>query len=86
MAFDRENLTIVTNNVKSGVVPAKYWFYNESDDTVTTAGYFTDLRLHVGDIIEVLKADYTSISVYRVSAVTTAGAATAVILTSILPA
>jgi len=84
MAFNRENLTIQTNNVKAGVVPSKWFYHNAANDVVTGAGFFVDFRLSVGDIIEVLTADFTSISVYRVSAVTD-GAATVVILTSFNP-
>jgi hypothetical protein len=84
MAFTRENLTIMSNNVKSGVVPAPYFYYNEAGDTVTDAGFFVDTRLNVGDIIQELKADYTVLTFYRVSA-TTAGAATVLALTTVTP-
>lgn len=84
MAFDRENLSIITNNVKAGVVPSKWMFWNESSDTVTAAGYFTDNRLAVGDQIEVVVAAYTSVLHYYVSAVSS-GAATAVILSASTP-
>lgn len=77
MAFNRENLTIVNNNVKNGSTPKLYTFWNESTDDVTAAGYFTDKRLAVGDQIEVLAAAYTSSIRYRVSAVSD-GAATVI--------
>jgi len=80
MAFNRENLSIVVNNAKSGVVPSLWFFWNESTDTVTDAGYFTDKRLNVGDQIEVLAAAFTSSIRYRVSSVTD-GAATAIATT-----
>ena len=75
MAFDRENLSIVVNNVKAGVVPSQWFYYDEDGDTVTAAGYITDARVRVGDQVEVLAAAYTSSTLYRVSAVTS-GAAT----------
>jgi hypothetical protein len=76
MAFDRKNLSVIVNNVKSGNVPSLWLFYNSASDTVTTSGYFTDKRLNVGDQIDVLAANYQSIVRYRVSAVSATGAAT----------
>jgi len=73
--FDRENLSIVVNNVKSGVVPSQWLYYNDGDGTVTAAGFITDYRVLVGDQVDSLSDDYTTIVRYRVSAVT-AGAAT----------
>ena len=84
MAYDNKNLTISSGNVKSGAVPAMYTFYNSASDTVTSAGYFVDSRLVVGDIIIVQTADFTSITFYRVSAVVS-GAATVLALTSVNP-
>lgn len=77
MAFDRANLSIVVNNIKKGIVPSHFVFYNEDTDTVTAAGYMTDRSLTVGDQITVLAAAFTSTILYRVSAIT-AGAATLV--------
>ncbi len=77
MAFDRENLSIVVNNIKAGVVPSQWVYYDESGDTVTAAGYINDIRVRVGDQVDVLAAAYTSTTLYRVSAVTD-GAATLV--------
>lgn len=76
MAFNRNNLSIVVNNAKSGVVPSLWFYYNDGDDTVTAAGFFTDKRLLVGDQIDVLNDAYTAITRYRVSAVSATGAAT----------
>jgi hypothetical protein len=69
MAFNRENLSIVVNNVKAGVVPSQWLYWNEASDTVTTANFFADGALRVGDQIDVLVANFTSITRYRVSAV-----------------
>ena len=77
MAFNRENLTIIANNAKSGTVPAMWLYWNEASDTVTDAGYIVDTRVRVGDQIDVLVAAFTSFVRYRVSAVTD-GAATLV--------
>ncbi len=76
MAFNRENLTIMANNAKAGVVPTLWLYWNEASDTVTAAGFFTDKRLAVGDQIDVLVAAFTSFIRYRVSAVSATGAAT----------
>ena len=81
MAFNRENLTIMTNNVKSGVVPSWYSYWNEASDTVTAAGFFTDYRLVVGDQVLVLAANYAAWLPYKVTAVTS-GAATVVLSTT----
>jgi len=75
MAFTRENLSIYTNNVKNGVVPATYSYYDEDGDTVTDAGFFDDIRLNVGDQIWVIAAAYTSQVLYNIASVS-AGAAT----------
>lgn len=68
MAFNRENLSIVVNNVKSGEVPSQWLYYNDGDDTLTAAGFFTDNRLNVGDQIDAVSDDYKTITRYRVSA------------------
>lgn len=78
MAYNVENLSIVVNNVKKGIVPSHYIYWDEDGDTVTSAGFFTDKRLAVGDQILVLAAAFTSTALYRVSAVSAAGAATVV--------
>lgn len=59
----------MTNNVKAGVVPAVYAYWNEDDDTVTGAGFFVDYRLNVGDQIWVIADDYTAQVLCYVSAV-----------------
>jgi hypothetical protein len=61
MAFKNENLSSVANNCKTGVVPALWMYYNEANDTVTTAGY---IPAHYGvstrDQVIVVKSDGTS--------------------------
>ena len=84
MAFTNEQLTCMTNNVKSGVVPAVFFYYNSGGDDVTATSYFVDRRLGVGDIIQELSADYTVLTFYRVSAVS-GGAATVTALTTVTP-
>ncbi len=81
MAFTRENLSVMNNNVKSGVVPTWYNYWNEADDTVTGAGFFTDQRLVVGDQVLVLADDYAAWLPYKVTAVAS-GAATVVASTT----
>ena len=39
MAFKEQNLSCVSNNQKTGVVPAIWVYWNEAADTVTTAGF-----------------------------------------------
>lgn len=75
MAFNRENLSVMVNNAKSGTVPATYSYWNEANDTVTAAGFFTDKRLNVGDQMDVIASAYTARVPYYVSAVSN-GAAT----------
>jgi hypothetical protein len=75
MAFNRENLSIVVNNAKSGTVPSQWLYYNDGDDTVTAAGFFADGSLEEGDQIDCLSDDYTTLTRYRVSEVS-GGAAT----------
>ena len=76
MAFDRENLTTVTNNVKSGVVAAKWLYVNQADDDVTAASYFSDLRLRAADVIEVVNSTGAVSVRYYVASVTDAGVVT----------
>ena len=75
--FNRENLSMITNSTKNGIVPAYFTYHNESYDTVTASGFFVDYRLAVGDSIRVLSADYLTFAEYSVSAVSS-GAATVV--------
>lgn len=79
MAFDRENLTIMVNSLKNGIVPTKYLYYNELSDTVTATGFFDDVRIQVGDLIDVVAADYLSVASYSISAVAS-NAGTAVLI------
>jgi hypothetical protein len=81
MAFSTNNLTILGGENKNGVVPSWFSYYNEDGDTVTTAGYFVDYRLNVGDQIFVLAADYAAWLPYKVTAVSS-GAATVVVSTT----
>lgn len=77
MAYSIDNLIPVAGNGKRGNAPMLYAFWNEAGDTVTTAGYFANKALSVGDQIEVIADDYTTSVKYRVSAVAN-GAATVV--------
>jgi len=75
MAYDIENLVSLGGNGKRGVIPNVYMYYNSANDTVTTADYFNNIALAVGDQIMVVNAAYTAQVWYRVSAVS-AGKAT----------
>ncbi len=84
MAFNRENLTIIGNSAKAGIVPT-LWFYHSADnDTITATSYFNDDRLTVGDVIMSLNSGSTVLVFNRVSAVVNAGA-TVVPLTTVTP-
>ena len=76
MAFTRENLTTITNNVKSGVVIKKWLYVNEASDTVTTASFFSDMRFVVGDQIEVISSNGGARVTYYVASVTDKGVVT----------
>jgi len=78
MAFDIANLTIISNNQKSGNVPALWLYYNENGDTMTTAGAITTGRFTVGDQVNVIDADYGNNTFYNVTVVTDAGVVTLV--------
>ena len=86
MAFVKENLTIMTNNVKAGVVPSVWIYYNADDDDLTTLGSIVERRMTVGDLVLNYKADYSTLSFYRVSVVTAgSGAIDCVLLTALAP-
>lgn len=68
MAFNRHNLTIVTNNMKAGSVPSVWAYYNEDSDMVTSTNYFAEGRLTVGDQIYVNDVAFRSPELFRVSA------------------
>lgn len=76
MAFVREDLTVLANNIKSGVVPSIWSYYSEDDDDVTAAGYFTDFRLRAKDIIQVVSGNGAATFRYYVASVTSAGVVT----------
>lgn len=76
MAFDRENLSVIVNNIKSGVVIKKWIYVNQASDDVTAASYFSDYRFVAGDVIEVISADGAVSTRYYVVSVTDAGVVT----------
>lgn len=71
MAFNKQNLTIVTNNVKAGVVPAVWFYYNESYDNLGVTDYFNEARMTVGDLILAQTGAGTGLKKLRVSAKST---------------
>lgn len=80
MAFNRHNLTIVTNNMKAGKTPSLWAYYNEDSDFVTATDYFAEGRLTVGDQIYVNDVALRTPELFRVSAKSTDGqSATAVV-------
>jgi hypothetical protein len=85
MAYDIENLISLGGNAKRGKKPSIYFYWDEDGDTLTSAGFFVNSALAVGDQICAISADYTAQVWYRVSAVSS-GKATVVALTSLDPA
>jgi len=86
MAFVKTNLSIVTNSVKAGVVPAMWLYYNEDDDDLTTLGSLVERRMTVGDLIMNYKADFTVLTFYRVTVVTAGtGTTDCAALTTVTP-
>jgi len=71
MAFNRDNLTIVTNNVKAGVVPSVWVYYNEDYDNVVATDYFAEGRMNVGDMLYVVGSPSNPFKQYRISAKST---------------
>ena len=71
MSFTKENLSIVTNHIKAGVVPSVWTYYNEDGDSVIASDFFVEPRLTVGDIINVYEANVAGSKAYRVSAKST---------------
>lgn len=47
--YTNENLHAITNAGNNG--GNFYFYYNAGNDTVTTSGYFNDVRLTIGDVI-----------------------------------
>jgi len=66
--------------MKAGSIPSLWVYYNEATDCVTTANYFQEARLAVGDIIMVYELSATSRRAYRVSAKSTDGFTATVIM------
>lgn len=71
MAFKKENLSIVTNNMKASVVPSLWSYYNEAGDAVSIANYFAEPRMTVGDLVMVYVKNCLSSVMYRISAKST---------------
>ena len=62
--YKRENLHAITNAGTNG--GNFYFYYNAGADTVTTSGYFNDVRLSVGDVVMCYNG--SSINSYKVTA------------------
>lgn len=73
MAFNIENLSLCTNNVKAGTVPALWTYFNEANDVVTATSFFAIRgRFTVGDIVMVGPPGGNRVpEAYRVSALAT---------------
>jgi len=62
--YTRENLHSITNAGNNG--GNFYFYYNAGADTVTTSGYFDDVRLALGDVIMCYNG--SAINSYKVTA------------------
>ncbi len=71
MAFTKTNLSILTNNVKAGVVPSIWVYYNEAFDNVEATDFFNEARMTVGDLVIVMTEAVIGGQYYRVSAKST---------------
>lgn len=61
MSFKLMNLTPLAQG-KNGVVPCSYTYWNEDNDTLTTAGFFKkDSGLRGGDQLTIISKDYTTV-------------------------
>lgn len=61
MSFKLINLTPLAQG-KNGVVPCSYTYWNEDNDTLTTADFFPkDCGLRAGDQLTIISNDYTTI-------------------------
>lgn len=78
MAYKRGNLTPIANNGKAGVVPALWMYWNENNDTLTTAGLIKEIGMSVGDQVIVVNATKTGNAFYSVSAKASDGSITLV--------
>jgi hypothetical protein len=76
MAFSRENLSTVSNAIKSGAVIKEWIYVNEASDDVTASSFFSDYRFVAGDQIKVISANGAIVSRYYVASVTSAGVVT----------
>lgn len=61
MAFKIMNLTPLAQG-KNGAVPCSYTYWNEDNDTLTTAGFFPkSTGLRKGDQLTIISNDYTTV-------------------------
>lgn len=61
MTFKIMNLTPLSQG-KNGAVPCSFTYWNEDNDTLTTAGFFPkDTGLRNGDQLTIISNDYTTI-------------------------
>lgn len=61
MAFKIINLTPLSQG-KNGLVPCSFTYWNEDDDTLTTAGFFPkSTGLRNGDQLTIIANDYSTL-------------------------
>ena len=60
--YNSENLRSLVNNGNCNL----YFYFNSGNDTVTTSGYFNDVRLTIGDLI--VSYNGSSVLSYKVTA------------------
>lgn len=82
MAYSIKNLQCLTNNkqnLEGSGVPSRWQYWNEDDDTVTTAGFIPKFNgVKAGDQIIVVDADYGNSTDYNATANATTGVITLV--------
>ncbi len=66
MAFKLKNLRCIGNNETTGVVPSLWLYWNEAQDTVTTAGFLDkDSGVKNGDQVMSVDGDYGNAIFYN---------------------
>lgn len=64
--YNKENLRAITNTGNNG--GNLYFYFNEDGSDVTAAGFFKDVRLSIGDVVQVYNGE--TIAEYQIDAKT----------------
>lgn len=72
MAFKLTNLRCIGNQETSGVIPSLWLYWNEAQDTMTTAGLFdADSGVKAGDQVIAIDGDYGNHTFYNATVAAT---------------